>query len=116
MQKTEWKYIVAALLLVIFVVVIFPNLIRKESVECTNEKCLYNNFSACAPAKLNVEPYDKIGVSTIEISGFRFGKCNYWIVRTPHASDVPQIKEGSVPMDSLTKENFDKIIEEAKNM
>ncbi|PIU21144.1 MAG: hypothetical protein COT15_03845 [Candidatus Diapherotrites archaeon CG08_land_8_20_14_0_20_34_12] len=87
-----------------------------KEIKCNNETCLYENFLGCKPATLNVEPYDKIGVSTITISGVKYEKCNYSIVSTPHASDVPQLKNREVPMDSLTKENFEKIIEEAKNL
>ena len=116
MNKKEIIVILATVLLLLLIIFVLPNLVKKEPIRCENEDCLYANFINCTPATLSVEPYDKIGVSTIIITGFDWGKCKYWIVSTPHASDVPQIKKSYVLIDSLNQETFNKIIEEAKNM
>ncbi|MEK6973277.1 MAG: hypothetical protein AABW72_04535 [archaeon] len=116
MEKKEWISILAAVILLLLVILILPDLTKKEVVKCESEECLYNNFINCTPATLGIKPYDKIGITSITIFGFEDWKCKYWITSTPHASDIPQIKKGELPMDSLTKENFDKIVEEAKNL
>lgn len=116
MNKKEWISIFAALILLLLAIFILPDLTKKEPIECKDEGCLYANFINCTPATLKVEPYDKIGVSSITISGFGKDRCEYMLVSTPHASDIPQVKKGSIAANSLTQENFDKIIEEAKNL